>query len=230
LLRADVRHYNAVPNMGGTTKRPFVPSVDEGFFHSRMTMRSRSTRFQSRPRRSLSCLGWTVALIWLFVALVAIYSFWLRPSLSRMIGEQTALRLDTGSSAAATGVLPTLVAALPAGEVRITEQEANAYLQTYADLLAPIEQTSIRFVSDGLEIDVRAFGIDGTARMGLALQNGRVIALNPRLDGPLGRLVAFDELLAPLEQQLNDQLQAQGRRITDLRIIPGALVVTLADA
>jgi hypothetical protein len=193
-------------------------------------MRSRSTRFQARPRRSLSCLGWTVALIWLLVALVALYLFWLRPSLSRMIGEQTALRLDTGSSAAATGVLPTLVAALPAGEMRITEQEANAYLQAHADLLAPIEQASLRFVSDGLEVDVRAFGLDGTARMGLALQNGRVIALNPRLDGPLGRLVALDELLAPLEQQLNDQLKAQGRRITDLRITPGVLVVTLTDA
>jgi len=66
--------------------------------------------------------------------------------------------------------------------------------------------------------------------MGLALQNGRVIALNPRLDGPLGRLVTLDELLAPLEQQLNDQLKAQGRRITDLRITPGVLVVTLTDA
>lgn len=171
-----------------------------------------------------------MALIWLLVVFAAIYLFWLRPSLSSMIGEQTALRLETGASAAETGVLPTLVAALPAGEVRITEQEANTYLQAHIDLLAPIEQANLRFVADGVEVDVRAFGLDGTARMGLALQNGRIIALNPRLDGPLGRLVALDALLAPLEQQLNDQIEAQGRRITDLRIIPGALVVTLTDA
>ncbi len=193
-------------------------------------MRSRSTRFQARPRRGLCCLGWSVVLIWLLVAFAAIYLFWLRPSLSRMIGEQTALQLDTGTSAAETGVLPTLVAAFPAGEVRITEQEANTYLQAHIDLLAPIEQANLRFVADGVEVDVRAFGLDGTARMGLAIQNGRLIVLNPRLDGPLGRLVALDALLAPLEQQLNDQIEAQGRRITDLRIIPGTLVVTLIDA
>ncbi|MGQ9550340.1 MAG: hypothetical protein ACUVSY_01315 [Roseiflexus sp.] len=191
-------------------------------------MRSRSTQLQTRPRRGLSCLQWMVALIWLVVALVTVYLFWLRPSLSRTIGEQAALRLDTGDSVV-EAVLPTLIDALPAGEVRITEQEANTYLQAHADLLAPIERANLRFVADGLEVDVRAFGLDGKARMGLALQNGRVIAIDPRLDGPLGRLVVLDELLAPLEQQLNDRLEAQGRRIADLRIIPGELIVTLIN-
>lgn len=165
----------------------------------------------------------------MFVALVAVYLFVLRPSLSRMVGEQAVQRLDVDGSREGAGVLPTLVAALPAGEMRISEQEINAYLQAHADMLAPIEQATVRLVSGGLEVDIRAFGLDGTAHMGVALQNGRVIALDPRLDGPLGRMVSLGDLLTPVEQRLNELLEAQGRRVADLRIEPGELIVTVTD-
>lgn len=184
---------------------------------------------QSRSRRGIACLGWITALIWVFVALVAVYLFVLRPSLSRMVGEQAVQRLGGDETLDGGGLLPTLVAALPAGEMRINEQEINAYLQTNADLLAPIEQATVRLVSGGLEVDLRAFGLNGTARMGVALQNGRIIALDPRLDGPLGRLISPGDLLAPVEQRLNELLEAQGRRVTDLRIEPGEMIVTVTD-
>lgn len=196
-----------------------------------MTRYYRPAQRQPRPRsrRGITCLGWITALIWLFVALVAAYLFVLRPSLSRMVGEQAVQRLDIDGTSSGAGVLPTMVAALPAGEMRISEQEINAYLLAHTDLLAPIDQATVRLVSGGLEVDIRAFGLDGTARMGVALQNGRVIALDPRLDGPLGRLVSLGDLLAPVEQRLNELLEAQGRRVTDLRIEPGEMIVTVTD-
>ncbi|GIV99383.1 hypothetical protein [Roseiflexus sp.] len=195
-----------------------------------MTRHYRSVQRQPRSRRGIACLGWITALIWVLVALVAAYLFVLRPSLSRTVGEQAVQRLNIDGTQSGAGVLPTLVTALPSGEVRISEQEINAYLLAHAGLLAPIDQATVRLVSGGLEVDIRAFGLDGTARMGVALQNGRVIALNPRLDGPLGRLVSLGDLLAPVEQRLNELLEAQGRRITDLRIEPGELIVTVTDA
>lgn len=146
-----------------------------------------------------------------------------------MVGEQAVQRLDVDGTLEGGGVLPTMVAALPSGEMRISEQEINAYLLAHADVLAPIEQATVRLVSGGLEVDIRAFGLDGTARMGVALQNGRVIALDPRLDGPLGRLVSLGEVLAPIEQRLNELLEAQGRRVSDLRIEPGEVIVTVTD-
>lgn len=171
-----------------------------------------------------------MVLIWVSVTLVALYLFALRPTISRMAGEQVVQYLSVGETAADAGVLPTLVAALPAGEVRVTEEEINAFLLSRADLLAPLDQATVRLVASGLEVDIRAFGLSGTARMGVALQNGRVIALDPRIDGPLGRLISLDDLLAPIEQQVNDLLEAQGRRITDLRIMSGELIITMADA
>ncbi|NWG21454.1 MAG: hypothetical protein HXY39_14175 [Chloroflexi bacterium] len=185
-----------------------------------------SYRYQRRPpRRGNGCLGWTVAMIWIAVVAVAAYLFWLRPQLSRMLGEQVVRQVDAGTVDGATGALPTTIAALPRGEVSISEQEVNAYLAANTGAMAPIEQATVRFTSGGVEADLRALGLDGTARMGLAVQNGRVIAIAPHLDGPLGQVVAFDDLLQPIERQFNDQLAAQGRRITDLRIEPGTLVV-----
>jgi len=63
--------------------------------------------------------------------------------------------------------------------------------------------------------------------MGVAIQNGRIIAVDPQLDGPLGQLIALPDLTRALEQQLNDQLAAQGRRVTNARVEQGALIMTI---
>ena len=55
----------------------------------------------------------------------------------------------------------------------------------------------------------------------------RIVAVDPKLDGPLGQLIALPDLTRALEQQLNDQLAAQGRHVTAARIEQGALIVTI---
>ena len=85
----------------------------------------------------------------------------------------------------------------------------------------------MRFVPDKVQADLRALGTTSTARMGLAVQNGRIIAVNPRLDGPLGQVIALGDLTSSLERQLNDQLATQGRRVTDVRVNQGELVITI---
>jgi hypothetical protein len=57
--------------------------------------------------------------------------------------------------------------------------------------------------------------------VGVVLEQAFVF-LDRRFDLPLR-----DELLRALEQQLNDQLAAQGRRVTAARIEQGVLVVTI---
>jgi hypothetical protein len=63
--------------------------------------------------------------------------------------------------------------------------------------------------------------------MGLAVQNNRIIAVNPQLDGPLSQLIALPDLTRSLEQQFNDQLALQGRKITAVRIEQGAIVINV---
>jgi hypothetical protein len=119
------------------------------------------------------------------------------------------------------------VAALPSGELRITDAQANAYLAERADALKPIDSATVHFVPGEVQVDLQAAGFSSTARMGLDVQNGRIVAVDPKLDGPLGQVIALPDLTRALEQQLNDQLAAQGRRVTAARIEQGTLIVTI---
>ncbi len=183
-------------------------------------------------RRYLGCL---VALVWIvFLGLLA-YRYWLRPQVSQYIGSQIGeqLRSQVGGQAGeqiqrgAQGALPTVVAALPSGELHISEAEANQYFASHASDLRPIESVKVRFVPGEVQADIGAMRTVSTARMGLAVQDGRIIALNPRIEGPLEQVVSLPDLTKALEQQFNDQLATQGRRATDVRIEQGELVVTI---
>jgi len=200
---------------------------------------------RNRPRRRNrnGCLALLVALVWIILLAVIGYRYWLRPQISQYVGRQIAEQVGAanpgqgGATAqplpqveqGAAQVLPTAVAALPSGELRVSEEQANAYLAERAASLMPIDSATVHFVPDEVQVDLRAAGISSTARMGLAVQNGRIIAVDPRLDGPLGQLIALPDLTRALEQQLNSQLAAQGRRVTEARVEQGALVVTIEE-
>jgi hypothetical protein len=175
-----------------------------------------------------------VAIVWIVLLAVLAYRFWLRPQVSQFVGQQigSQLQQQVGGQAnqqieqGAAQVMPTAVAALPSGELHVSEAQANQYLASRGKF-GPVDSTTVRFAQDEVQADLRAFGTTSTAHMGLAVQNGRIIAVNPRLDGPLGQVIALGDLTRALEQQLNDQLASQGRRVTDVRVTPGELVITI---
>jgi hypothetical protein len=203
-----------------------------------------SSRYDRRPERRRNrngCLALVVALVWIILLAVVGYRYWLRPQVSQYVGRQIAEQV--GAAAAGQGsngtppqqqieqgaaqVLPTALAALPSGELRVTDEQANVYLAERASSLKPLDSATVHFVPDQVQVDLQAASLASTARMGLAVQNGRIIATDPQLDGSLGQLIDLPDLTRALEQQLNDQLAAQGRRVTAVRIEQGALVVTI---
>jgi hypothetical protein len=199
-------------------------------------MSYRNRRQPERRRSRNGCLALLVALIWIILLAVIAYRYWLRPQISQYVGGQIAQQVGAISASplpqqqieqGAAQALPTALAALPSGELRITDEQANAYLAERASSLRPIDSATVHFVPDQVQVDLRAAGFSSTARMGLAVQNGRIIAVDPELDGPLGQLIALPDLTRALETQLNDQLAAQGRRVTDARVEQGAVVVTI---
>jgi hypothetical protein len=202
-----------------------------------MSYRYERTR-EPRRRNRNGCLMLLVALVWIILIAVVGYRYWLRPQISEYVGRQIGEQVGAAGAGQGTNpqqqieegaaqVLPTAVAALPSGELRVSDEQANAYLAERAESLRPIESATVRFVPDEVQVDLQAAGISSTARMGVAVQNGRIIAVDPRLDGPLGQFIALPDLTRALEQQLNGQLASQGRRVTDARIEQGALVVTI---
>jgi hypothetical protein len=200
-------------------------------------MSYRYQRRQPERRRSrVGCLAWLVALVWIVLLGLLAYRYWVRPQISSYIGSQIAQQLDNQGGPVdrqiqegAQQALPTVVAALPSGELRISEAEANAYFAAHADALRPIDSVTVRFVPDEVQADIRALGSVSTARLGLVAQNGRIVAQNPRIDGPLDQVVSLADLTAVLERQFNDQLASQGRRATNVRVAQGELIITIEN-
>ena len=200
-------------------------------------MSYRYERRYERRRSRRGCLAWLVAIVWIVLLGTLAYRFLFRQQVSQYIGNQIGGRLRGQDQAGqaigdqiqqgAGALLPTAIAQLPSGELQITEAQANDYLAARASSLKPIQSATVRFVPGEVQADIQALGTTSTARMGLAVQDGRIIAVEPQIDGVLGQFISAADLTRSLERQLNDQLAAQGRRATDVRVEQGRLVVTI---
>jgi hypothetical protein len=207
----------------------------------RQQPRHRARRPARRRRRS-SCLWNAVVLGVLALLLFEGYVHLARPSLSSFLGEQVAVRLGLPADSAGTGQpgggaleeqivgqarqsLPTAIAALPSGELRVTDAQANAFLAANQEALDPIEGVQVQFVPGQVRANVRMFGTVSQMTAGLAVQDGQARLLNPQLDGPLGTLVSIEEIVRPLEREINSLLLSQGQRLQSGRIEQGEVIV-----
>lgn len=190
-------------------------------------------RYRTERRRSgMGCLAWLVVIVWLALGGVLLYRYYVQPRISEYIGQQIGARIERPTSSPQNqiegqvgGLLPTVVAALPTGTLRVSEGRVNQYLAEHPEALQPIESATVRFVPGEVQAELRLLSTTSLARMGLVAQNGRLVTTNARIEGPLGQLISLSDLTRVLERQLNEQLEAQGRRITDVQIEQGELVL-----
>lgn len=188
-----------------------------------------------QPRRRRGCLGTIVVLVWVAVAVVIAYILLIRPYVSAYIGDQLAERFGgpdagVGLPAGSEAALPTIVAALPPGQFTVTEGQANDYLQTNATGVSQVESVQVHFVPGQIQADVRAAGTNNRVTLGLAVTNGKIVVVDPRINGPLEAFVAPEQLVAGLTTRLNNELAAQGKPPTEVRIEEGQIVVVLGNA
>ncbi|NJO81484.1 MAG: hypothetical protein HC828_01125 [Blastochloris sp.] len=196
-----------------------------------------SYRQERRRSRRIGCLASLVAIVWVVLLAIIVYQFFLRDAVSQLVGEQITERIqnevpepvDVPSEEqiqeGAQEVLPTAIAALPTGEIRITEDQANAYITDQVNIPQPIEAVTIRFLPGQIQAEVQAIGTTSTATMGMAVQNGQLIALDPQIDGILSQFISASDLIQPIEQQINAELASQNRAVTNIQIEQGELVV-----
>ena len=119
------------------------------------------------------------------------------------------------------------VAALPAGEFTVTEAQANAYIAPKLPSLKPVDRLTVRFVPGEVQLQIGAYGLSSTAHIGLAVQQGKVLAVNPQLDGPLAGLIDLNDFIGPVQQAINDQLGAQGRSVRSITIGNGVITAEM---
>lgn len=123
--------------------------------------------------------------------------------------------------------LPAAIEALPTGELALTEDQANAYLKSRPEQFEPLENATVHFVPDQVQIDMESMGMQSQATFGLAAEDGRIVIVDPSLSGPLGIVVSFEDLAVSLEEQINEQFNTKGRSIESVRVEEDRIVVAI---
>lgn len=197
-------------------------------------MSYRYERYRERPRSALrSWLIFLTTVVWLLVLGCLLLRFVVRPQLTNYFNREVArainpaLPADADPGAALRDSLAQVPVgvAVPPGELVVSEEDANVYIDGYRQQLQGIDDVRVRFTPGQVEFDVTVQGITGTARMRPVVQDGRIVATNASLDQPLGSILSIDELLGAFQERLNAELSAQNRRMTDLRVEQGQAVV-----
>jgi hypothetical protein len=181
-----------------------------------------------RPIRERSCLGQIASLGVALLVIVALYGVLARPALSGLIGSQISARLGPTAAAGvshAEAALPGVVAALPPGKIVVDQAKANTFLRDHQGDYAPIDSISVKLTKGQVVADLSALGVSGVARSGLAAVNGRVALLDPQIDGALGLAISSGDLLAPLAERLNAELDRQDKYVESIQIEDGQIVI-----
>ncbi|WP_322488601.1 hypothetical protein [Chloroflexus sp.] len=188
-------------------------------------MRSSARRQPARRREASGCAGQLARLGVGLVVIAALYLLLARPQLSTALGRSIA-DLLAPPAATANAPLPDLIAALPAGEVTVSEAEINGYLAGI-DAVLPVETASVQLVADRAIVTVHAYGMTSVVSTSLTVRDGRVAAVDPQIEGPLAALVSVNDLTTALNERLNAELLRQGRQIVAARIDNGMLTIVL---
>lgn len=197
-------------------------------------MGRRSHRSRRRREQGDGCLGCFGGLLLAIALVIVIYAFLGRGPVSRYVGELIGQQLGESSRGGAGietlegqagAFLPTAVAALPSGELIVTDSEINAYIAANPAPFEPLDEVQLRFTGGQAEADLSAYGMRSTMRAVLVAVDGRIALLAPQIDGPLSVMLSAEELVRSIETQINQELAAQSRFVQEVRVEQGRMVL-----
>jgi hypothetical protein len=191
-------------------------------------------------KRRGGCIQGGLAVAFVLALLALIYLLVGRPLLTDAVADQIGGPVPTlmpggqqpGVAATAVvgqagAVLPTAVAALPAGAIVVTDADVNAFLASRPEALAPLDSASVSFSGGKARATVSAYGVTSGASVGLAAQDGQIVVTDAVVDPPLSLVLSGPDLAAALAARLNAELVAQNRSVETLRIEEGQLVLVM---
>ena len=118
--------------------------------------------------------------------------------------------------------------ALQTGTVTITENDVNSRIATAN--LGRLDSVSVAFSPAGIDVNLSAYGLNGSYRATPRAQNGSVVLDGGVITGALGYVVSAGDLEAIVNYEIARALASAGYRVNDVALTEGALVLTLAPA
>lgn len=112
------------------------------------------------------------------------------------------------------------------GQITLTEAALNDDLERNAELYKPVDNARVTINPDEIAIRFELYGVSSTYRSGLAIEEGRLVVVDPALSGPAGRIIDADDIGAVFEREVAELLRRSDLRPTDVRLRDGSVVVT----
>ncbi|GAC1540041.1 MAG: hypothetical protein NVS2B7_12050 [Herpetosiphon sp.] len=194
-------------------------------------MRYPYERYEVRPRRSggRCLLIGLIALVWLVLGGVLLVRYVSRTFLTNAVSRRFAQQLPMAQLPSAQPQRLQQLPALPAGtdQLVITEDAANRWLQEHRDQYAGFDNVTLHFMPGVATADVTIRGLTGRLRSGVALQNGRIVAVDPQLSPPLNVLIDIRPFAQLVENRLNQDLASLNRTVKDVRVDEGRLTILM---
>jgi hypothetical protein len=207
--------YAATATATATATAPFAaPALPAG----------RSAR-RPRPRRARP-FGCLTALALLLVAglagALALGNFVVKP----YVRDAARDHLTTGVQSEVARQLSTQVGDLPDGQVTLTDADVNQRIQQTGDL-GPLDDVSVAFTPSGIEVSLRAYGLNGSYHATPRVVDGSLRLEGGALDGALGYVVPAGDLERIVNDELAAALSNAGYTVHDITLGQGQIVLAV---
>jgi hypothetical protein len=111
------------------------------------------------------------------------------------------------------------------GEIVVTEEVLNQSLRKHEKAYEPLENATVRLNDDRITITVDAYGTSSTYTANAKIDNGKLVVLDPTVDGPAGQVLSADELAEIVESQFTALMNRFNRTPTAIRLRDGSISV-----
>lgn len=116
----------------------------------------------------------------------------------------------------------------PGSMVPAKEADINAYLAQNVSALAPITDMHVSLQPGVMVVTFQAYGFGSTIHLGLAVQDGILVATNVDVSGLLWWVETNSDLTTRFDEALAQVPDKLGRKLTAVAIDTGVIVFTLA--
>jgi hypothetical protein len=111
----------------------------------------------------------------------------------------------------------------------INEVTINEYLDASAAWFDPISNLQVDIRDNEIIANFSVYGLSGSFRSGLTVQDGVIRLVNPSVGGAAGRLVSDERVARAIETQLRMFVQDEGRPITQISLDEGSITIGIGS-
>jgi hypothetical protein len=111
------------------------------------------------------------------------------------------------------------------GEIVVSEDEINESLSAHEKAYEPLKNATVT-IDDGLiSISVDAYGTNSTYTADAKIDKGKLVIVNPKVDGPAGQVLSAEELAEIIEGQFSSLMRRFDRTPTAIRLRDGSISI-----